>query len=380
MRTRPERFLALAVAVIWTVASPGPRAATVLEGRDSFVFHISGPVPEGVLSGYNNNGFTLDTQSPTAEGMVLEVHSEATELRSFTSFPIDTAELPGTVQPFLSQETHPLPSSLPPTVARITSGSRTVYDAVTSLLSWVSERIVYDSSPTAPSDCQSVLKTKRASCAGQSNLAVAMLREAGIPARIVHGLFLDIREAYRDTPFSPAMLHRWIEVYYPDAGWVYSDTLRSLNLVNARYIPFQRLPKLSELKPLSFKLLFREERTDEVDSTPFANETLYIRTNAPVRFQASVTGRIEGAPPEALSQGVVILKDSSGMERALSLEGRSDFTFAPLKQFERYRLILRCPGRSETAVNFTARPRQTQTVTLHAGPKTVKSPLLGKTL
>jgi hypothetical protein len=32
--------------------------------------------------------------------------------------------------------------------------------------------------------------------------------------------------------------HRWIEVYYPDRGFVFSDPSASINSVDARYVPF----------------------------------------------------------------------------------------------------------------------------------------------
>jgi hypothetical protein len=34
--------------------------------------------------------------------------------------------------------------------------------------------------------------------------------------------------------------HRWIEVYYPDRGYVFSDPSASINGVDARYVPFGR--------------------------------------------------------------------------------------------------------------------------------------------
>ena len=34
--------------------------------------------------------------------------------------------------------------------------------------------------------------------------------------------------------------HRWIEIYYPDRGYVFSDPSASINGVDARYIPFGR--------------------------------------------------------------------------------------------------------------------------------------------
>jgi transglutaminase-like putative cysteine protease len=50
--------------------------------------------------------------------------------------------------------------------------------------------------------------------------------------------------------------HRWIEVYYPDRGHVFSDPSASVNGVDARYLPFSRRayvrPRELRLTPISF--------------------------------------------------------------------------------------------------------------------------------
>ena len=43
-----------------------------------------------------------------------------------------------------------------------------------------------------------------------------------------------------DTRTPSAKDHRWIEVYYPDRGYVFSDPWASINGVDARYLPFDR--------------------------------------------------------------------------------------------------------------------------------------------
>ena len=49
--------------------------------------------------------------------------------------------------------------------------------------------------------------------------------------------------------------HRWIEVYYPDRGFVFSDPSASINGVDARYVPFGKRawvrPRGLWLTPLS---------------------------------------------------------------------------------------------------------------------------------
>ena len=65
-----------------------------------------------------------------------------------------------------------------------------------------------------------------------------LLRRVGITARTVQGIL-------RAKPGSDGydsriggVYHRWIEIYYPDRGFVFSDPSSSINGVDARYIPF----------------------------------------------------------------------------------------------------------------------------------------------
>jgi len=95
----------------------------------------------------------------------------------------------GTMQQYLMPEQdrqadHP---SIIRLTRELTQGSRYARDATHSILSWIADNLVFDGSITVPSDAVSALKYRKAYCVGYSNLAVAMLRAAGIPARVAHG-------------------------------------------------------------------------------------------------------------------------------------------------------------------------------------------------
>jgi transglutaminase-like putative cysteine protease len=100
-----------------------------------------------------------------------------------------------------------------------------------------------------------VFAERRANCVGLSELAVDLLRRAGISARTVQGVL-------KSEPGSPSYdaaiggaYHRWIEVHYPDRGYVFSDPSASVNGVDARYLPFARRayakPRGLRVTPLS---------------------------------------------------------------------------------------------------------------------------------
>jgi transglutaminase-like putative cysteine protease len=121
---------------------------------------------------------------------------------------------------------------------RAVDGSLTQTEAVRRMLLALASEVRYDPDRTRRQDPAAVFASRRAYCVGFSELAVDLLRRVGITARTVQGIL-------RTGPDNPAWdaavggaYHRWIEVYYPDRGFVFSDPARSINGVDARYIAF----------------------------------------------------------------------------------------------------------------------------------------------
>jgi hypothetical protein len=85
------------------------------------------------------------------------------------------------------------------------------------------------------------LKTGQGNCQNFSHLGAALLRAAGIPTRIVNGVTLD--KAYdvtrKEGPLTFKMAqgrHSWIEIWFPDLGWVPFDPQQTELFVSNRYI------------------------------------------------------------------------------------------------------------------------------------------------
>lgn len=76
-----------------------------------------------------------------------------------------------------------------------------------------------------------VLKHKKGDCQGFANLAVAMLRAAGLPAKVVYGAYL--------TPSSeqPFSFHAWIEVKLGNY-WIAKDPILGKKEIEIHYIKF----------------------------------------------------------------------------------------------------------------------------------------------
>jgi hypothetical protein len=85
------------------------------------------------------------------------------------------------------------------------------------------------------------LHSGRGNCQNYSHLSAALLRSQGIPVRIVNGMTL--KEPYEvkvgDQILSLNMAqgrHSWIEVYFPDLGWMPFDPQQSELFVSNRFI------------------------------------------------------------------------------------------------------------------------------------------------
>lgn len=140
-------------------------------------------------------------------------------------------------------------------VERLIRGSATQASAVERLLAGLASHVRYDPDRVRRQDPAAVFREKRANCVGLSELAVDLLRRAAIRARTVQGVL----KGEPGTPsYDPAVggaYHRWIEIHYPDRGFVFSDPSASINGVDARYLPFKKRayvrPRGLRLTPLS---------------------------------------------------------------------------------------------------------------------------------
>ena len=123
---------------------------------------------------------------------------------------------------------------------QLTRSSKTLFDAVQQILTWMVDHMRYVVNPTSYSAIYS-FQSGSGNCQNYSHLAAAMMRSVGIPVRIVNGITLS--EPYDidvgDTILTSRMAlgrHAWIEVYFPDLGWVPFDPSGTEMFVSNRFI------------------------------------------------------------------------------------------------------------------------------------------------
>jgi transglutaminase-like putative cysteine protease len=213
--TRIAAALALTCALLPARAA---RAADRIEGYEQAVYDWQGLKP----GNYQNNGFQ---QKVTAEGKLLriEITSDFSPLQSRVPFPVAPARYPAELRlaPLAGSEG-----------MKLAGNAQTMYEAAFRILAAVKGRLAYDAAGSP--DLPAALKAGKGNCVALSTLALQWLHEAGLAARPVTGVFLPRSQAKLEL--KGAALHRFIEIYFPDRGWVFTDPARTFAAVTGEYI------------------------------------------------------------------------------------------------------------------------------------------------
>ncbi|MDP2647046.1 MAG: transglutaminase-like domain-containing protein [Desulfobacterales bacterium] len=122
----------------------------------------------------------------------------------------------------------------------LTAGAGTQFDAIQRILTWMVDHMHYVLNPESY-DATYSLDSGKGNCQNFSHLAAALMRTVGIPVRIVNGITL--KEPYDIQVENSIMTmkmaqgrHSWIEVYFPEMGWVPFDPQGSVLFVSNRFI------------------------------------------------------------------------------------------------------------------------------------------------
>jgi hypothetical protein len=166
--------------------------------------------------------------------------TELQQLKTNATFP--PGNIPLDVKPYLSS-TEQVPvnhSSIAAKARELTAGAKTEFDAVQRILSWVIDHTTYVLTPPEYGALYS-FNTGKGNCQNYSHLSAALMRAVGIPVRIVNGVTLKrpytINIGNRSMTIKMAEgRHSWIEVYFPDLGWVPFDPQQTQLFVSNRFI------------------------------------------------------------------------------------------------------------------------------------------------
>jgi len=198
---------------------------------------------------------------------------------------------------------------------KLTEGAATEYQAVSSVLNFIADNIKYSYNPQKY-DATYTLANRSGNCQNFAHVSMALLRAAGIPSRIVGGISL--KEQWKvpiDSEHSVVQGmgqggHAWMEVYFPDLGWLSYDPQQSRQFTSSRHIkqthgldsqdvndtwraaPY--LPKYSETIDAKFLADVIDVRLKNSDGEPRP----YLVSNAmSVKQDASISALTETPPP-----------------------------------------------------------------------------------
>jgi hypothetical protein len=135
-----------------------------------------------------------------------------------------------------------------------------------------------------------VLARRRGYCTGIARLTVALLAAVGIPSREVPGFVVS-------PPGGgvPAGFHRWVEVRFDDAGWVFSDPLLTHHYVPATYVRLASEVLRTAPESSPGRLLERRDHRQPVDLFGEGAPGVSLRRNDPRQRAAALTVTVAGA-------------------------------------------------------------------------------------
>ena len=217
------------IRVILALLLLGASEGAAFAGEQRAVYRASG-ADARLFDQYDDDGYSLEV-APLPDGSItLTVRVSDAPLASTAPFPPTSR----------SGATPPAAPDRDAFARRLVSGSRTQQEAVRRLLAGIAAEVRYDADRLRRQDPAAVFASRRAYCVGFADLAVDLLSRVGIAARTVQGVLRGEPGGEAYEPEIGGVYHRWIEVYYPDRGYVFSDPRFSINGVDARYIPFGR--------------------------------------------------------------------------------------------------------------------------------------------
>jgi transglutaminase superfamily protein/carboxypeptidase family protein len=373
-----------AVIILVGICFPGIAGAglKVLSGEHTVIYDIVNPRGVAFIPDYSNESFEQKVISQDEFSKRVQVTSKMYPMKTRVPYPVPGGVIPSSVSRYL--ETERDRQSHDPAIARlakdVTRGSRYAHEAANAILSWIADNLTFDTSIATPADALSALRYKKAYCVGYSNLAVAMLRAAGIPARVAHGYLppgyeWGFSKEYWGVKVNDGGFHAYLEIYYPDTGWVFSDAEHSHNFVD----PFHIILRLDgmempgayrggylEVDKATFYTIFQEEdKSVMVDELPMPKEKRLGRRLNDVQHSALVTGKVTDTNGALVQKGSAILwKDGRGTPYPFA-DGRYA---AALTIPGKYRVELKGPGFAKSSqelqieqgrvyrLNFTLHP------------------------
>lgn len=359
----------------------------VLSGKHTVVYDIVNPLGVEFLPEYANSSYSQKViqEDEFSKRVLIEIH--LSPLNSRAPFPIPALRLAG-LRPFLMGEKD-IPvqeEGIAAQARRLTRDAPTVHEAVSAVFNWIVDHHTYDAGRETPQDGRSVFYNKRGSCVGYTHLAMAMLRSLGIPARYAHGYLppgydWGISKKYWGVQISGGGYHAWIEVYYPDVGWTFTDLLHSKNFVDPfhvlRYIDGinlnpsrQRGGSLDVEEATTFTIFKEENSTLPMDLLPSPKKDILARQTREQQF-GTVFGTVKEASGKPVLKGSLVLWQ--GVQGKVVPFERGVYSLPGLESGS-YRVTVKADGYEQIDKMLQATKGQVKNIDLILSPASAATP------
>ena len=344
---------------------PSLEAATrYLEGEHAITYDIINPLGVPSLPTYSIDGFSQKVIAQDEYSKRIVVSADLSPFSSLAPFPIASEAL-GRVDPsyLLPEEARQSRDPAIGALARsVAAGGATQAEVVKKVLDWICDNLSYDYSLRLPSDALSALHQRKAACVGYTNLAIALLRSLGIPARGAHGYLppgydWGVTKEYWGTKINGGGFHVWMEVLYPDVGWVFHDPANSIHFVDPYHILLwiegekgksNREDKgfIAVDRATTFTIFRELNRVQAVDEASVPSKEILARRWIGHPLKGSVSGIVRDQAGKPIEGGKVILwKGERGRIYPIGSGGR--FSIPGLDRGH-YLISLRAKSFSET--------------------------------
>jgi hypothetical protein len=371
VQTRNRRiliFFGLLLAIGGGPIPSGIAATKFLTGKHQIIYDIVNPLGVEFLPNYSNRSYSQKVLQEDEFSKRVLIEIDLTRVLSTAPFPIPSQHLGGDLRNFLVPEKN-IPvqeAAIRAKAQSLAQGARTVHEAVTAVFNWIVDHFTYDAARNTPQDGRSVFYSQRGSCVGFTHLSIAMLRSLNIPARYAHGYLppgydWGISKKYWGVQISGGGYHAWVEVYYPDIGWTFSDLLHSKDFVDPfhilRYIDGVNLNPRGiqggslDVEEATTYTIFKEQNTTfPIDQLQLPRKDILARPLGPQQY-GTIHGLIRDATGNPIPKGQIVLRDG-GQGRVIPFE-KGLYAILGLESGN-YRLTIRADGFGEMERNLPA--------------------------
>lgn len=242
---RTFSFIAVFAALIFSASILAKAGTRVVVGKHKVIYDIVSAnwVEKQIESipNYTNATFKQQVLEKDQWSTRLLVEIDMSPFNSTTPFPIPRGSLRSFFNQYITPEDmiQSSNSSIKAKARQITAGARTVVEATDRISNWVHDHVRY--TIPVPQDALNVFRSGRGSCQGYTRLSIALARAVGIPARYAHG-YLPPGQNWGSkvkrfgVSTSGGGYHAWIEFYYPDKGWAFTDGEYTKNFVDPYHL------------------------------------------------------------------------------------------------------------------------------------------------